>query len=91
MSNARVLPKSLECALQDPNARRFCNNFRRRAMTNQRNLQGKPHIKGMLVMLTLALTQLSLPPGNKAMTNSTPAPTPTDTCIAQAFVKVEKV
>ncbi len=42
-------------------------------------------------MLTLALTQLSLPLGNKAMTNSTPAPMPADSCIAQAFVKVEKV
>lgn len=60
-------------------------------MTSQKNFQGKPHIKGMLVVLTLALTQLSLPPGNKAMPNSTPALTPTDTCIAQAFVKVEKV
>jgi len=42
-------------------------------------------------VLTLALTQLSLPLGNKAMTTSTPEPTPTDSCIAQAFVKIEKV
>jgi len=34
---------------------------------------------------------LSLPLGNKAMTNSTPAPPPVDTCVAQAFVKVDKV
>jgi hypothetical protein len=34
---------------------------------------------------------VSLPPGPKAMTNSTPSLPPTDTCIAQAFVKIEKV
>ena len=53
-------------------------------------MQSKLNIKAILVVLTLALTHLSLPLSNKAMTKSTSAPTPGD-CISQAFVKVEKV
>lgn len=38
-------------------------------MTNQQNLQSKSRIKVSLAILTFAITQLSLPLGNKAMTN----------------------
>jgi hypothetical protein len=60
-------------------------------MTNQPTLQRKTHTRVLLAILSLTLILVSLPPGPKAMTNSTPALPPTDTCIGQAFVKIEKV
>jgi hypothetical protein len=60
-------------------------------MTNQRTRQSKFH-QIFFAILILAITQLWLPPGNKAMINSTPSTTPpTDACVAQAFIKIEKV
>lgn len=44
-----------------------------------------------LASLIFAIAVLSLPSGNKAKTNSSIVPTPVDTCVAQAFVKIEKV
>ena len=44
---------------------------------------------GCLIILILAVTPLSLPLDNKAMTRLSPAPV--DTCVALAFVKSEKV
>jgi hypothetical protein len=60
-------------------------------MTNKNSLRRKLHLKAAITVLLLALTQLSLPLGNKAMTTPTLEPPPVDTCIAQSFVKIEKV
>lgn len=58
-------------------------------MTIQRKLPRKTRIKWSLAIL--GVTVLAQPLGNKAKTNSTIAPTLTDSCIGQAFVKIEKV
>jgi hypothetical protein len=60
-------------------------------MMNQRTLQRTASSKVRIAILSLTLILLSLPLGPKAMTKPIPGPTPTEACIAQAFIKIEKV
>jgi hypothetical protein len=74
-------------AVIDKTSTQAGNFRRRRVMTNQ--LQRTTHTRVYVAILSLTLVLLSLPVGPKAMTN--PSPAPTDSCIVQAFVKIEKV
>ena len=60
-------------------------------MTNRTNSPRKMHFTVMVATLSLAISLLCLPIGNKAKTNSGAAPMPGDICVGRALVKVEKV